>query len=190
MPSNPETQVIKPYLITDSRAILVQLHKSSCVTIRSLSDSLLPARGIKTASTDRDSTKCKQVNFVAFRWKKHFEKLHLMGEALSSMTVKDLKQLENRLEKGISRIRSKKNELLFAEIEYMQKREIDLQNDNMYLRAKIAENERAQQHMNMLPPAQEYEVMPAFDSRNFLPVNALEPNHHYSHQEQTALQLG
>lgn len=114
---------------------------------------------------------------------------HLMGEALSSMTMKELKQLESRLEKGISRIRSKKNELLFAEIEYMQKREVDLQNDNMYLRAKISENERAQQSLSMIP-APEYEVMPAFDSRNFLQVNLLEPNHHYSHQEQTTLQLG
>nr|AFH74375.1 AGAMOUS-like protein [Liriodendron chinense] len=114
---------------------------------------------------------------------------HLMGEALSSMTVKELKQLENRLEKGISRIRSKKNELLFAEIEYMQKREVDLQNDNMYLRAKITENERAQQQMGMLP-APEYDVMPGFDSRNFLQVNLLDSSHHYSHQEQTALQLG
>nr|AAS45686.1 AGAMOUS-like protein [Meliosma dilleniifolia] len=116
---------------------------------------------------------------------------HLMGEALSAMTVKELKQLEGRLEKGISRIRSKKNEMLFAEIEYMQKREIDMQNDNMYLRAKIAENERAQQHMSMMPTS-EYEAMPPqqFDSRNFLQVNLLEPNHHYSRQEQTALQLG
>ncbi|XP_072950290.1 agamous-like MADS-box protein AGL11 isoform X2 [Typha angustifolia] len=61
---------------------------------------------------------------------------HLMGDALSSLTVKELKQLENRLERGITRIRSKKHELLFAEIEYMQRREVELQNDNMYLRAK------------------------------------------------------
>ncbi|XXG90343.1 hypothetical protein AAC387_Pa12g2129 [Persea americana] len=114
---------------------------------------------------------------------------HLMGEALSTMSVKELKQLETRLEKAISRIRSKKNELLFAEIEYMQKREIDLQNSNMYLRAKISENERAQQNMNVLP-AHEYEVMPAFDSRNFLHVNLLEPHHGYSNHEQTALHLG
>ncbi|KAJ4980526.1 hypothetical protein NE237_031363 [Protea cynaroides] len=115
----------------------------------------------------------------------------LMGEALSSMTVKELKQLETRLEKGISRIRSKKNELLFAEIEYMQKKEIDLQNDNMYLRAKITENERAQQ-MNVMPSS-EYEGMPsqqAFDNRNFLQVNLMQPNHHYSRQEPTVLQLG
>ncbi|OAY72016.1 MADS-box transcription factor 21 [Ananas comosus] len=56
---------------------------------------------------------------------------HLMGEALSNLTAKELKQLENRLERGIARIRSKKHEQLFAEIEYMQKR--------------IADSERAQQ---------------------------------------------
>lgn len=36
---------------------------------------------------------------------------HLMGDSLSSLTVKELKQLENRLERGITRIRSKKVEL-------------------------------------------------------------------------------
>ncbi|GAY68051.1 hypothetical protein CUMW_261140 [Citrus unshiu] len=34
--------------------------------------------------------------------------MHLMGDSLSSLTVKELKQLENRLERGITRIRSKK----------------------------------------------------------------------------------
>ncbi|XP_039143964.1 agamous-like MADS-box protein AGL11, partial [Dioscorea cayenensis subsp. rotundata] len=61
---------------------------------------------------------------------------HLAGEGLSSLTIKELKQLESRLERGIARIRSKKHELLFAEIEYMQKRELELQNDNTYLRSK------------------------------------------------------
>lgn len=32
----------------------------------------------------------------------------MMGESLGSMTTKDLKNLESKLEKGISRIRSKK----------------------------------------------------------------------------------
>ncbi|ONM35826.1 Agamous-like MADS-box protein AGL11 [Zea mays] len=35
------------------------------------------------------------------------------------------------------------HELLLAEIEYMQKREADLHNENMFLRAKVAEAERA-----------------------------------------------
>ena len=33
---------------------------------------------------------------------------HIVGEALSSMTFKELKNLEGRLEKGITRVRTKK----------------------------------------------------------------------------------
>ncbi|KAH9770852.1 Agamous-like MADS-box protein AGL1 [Citrus sinensis] len=62
---------------------------------------------------------------------------HILGEALSTLNFKELKNLEARLEKGIGRVRSKKNEMLLAEIEFMEKREIQLQNDNMYLRARV-----------------------------------------------------
>uniref|UniRef100_A0A2P2QLY4 Uncharacterized protein n=1 Tax=Rhizophora mucronata TaxID=61149 RepID=A0A2P2QLY4_RHIMU len=87
--------------------------------------------------------------------------------------------------------------MLFAEIEYMQKRGIELQNDNVFLRAKvqIAESERAQQQQpqqtrSMPPAGSMYEAVPsqAYD-RNFLPVTILEPNHQYSSQDHTALQL-
>ncbi|XP_023001459.1 floral homeotic protein AGAMOUS-like [Cucurbita maxima] len=71
---------------------------------------------------------------------------HLLGESISSLSVKDLKSLQVKLEKGISRIRSRKNEVLFAEIEYMHKREIELYNTNQLIRAKIAETERIQQN--------------------------------------------
>ncbi|KAL7212724.1 hypothetical protein ACSBR2_015411 [Camellia fascicularis] len=142
---------------------------------------------------------------------------HMRGESLCSLSMRDLKNLEGRLERGISRIRSKKNELLFAEIELMQKRdwvskkqigtgcrvgdlhvEIDLHNNNQYLRAKIAENERAEQQMSLMPAGPEYELMPSqsFDARNYLQMNGIQqqqqqpPNHHhYSRHDQTALQL-
>nr|BAI59709.1 MADS-box transcription factor [Lobelia erinus] len=116
---------------------------------------------------------------------------NMMGESLGSLGPKDLKSLETKLEKGISKIRSKKNELLFAEIEYMQKREIDLHNSNQYLRAKIAENERAQQHMSLMPGSSDYELVQPqpFDARNYLQVNGLQPNNNYSRQDQTPLQL-
>nr|UKB40136.1 MADS transcription factor [Hepatica henryi] len=116
---------------------------------------------------------------------------NLLGESLSNLNIRELKQLEKKIEGGITKIRSKKNELLFAEIEYMQKREIDLQNDNLYLRAKIADNERNQQHMSLMP-GNDYEVISSapYDSRNFLPVNLLEPNNNYSHCDRTTLQLG
>ncbi|VFQ88474.1 unnamed protein product [Cuscuta campestris] len=74
-----------------------------------------------------------------------------MGEGLGALSPRDLKNLESRIEKGISKVRAKKNEMLFAEIDYMQKRqEIDLHNNNQYLRAKIIETERAQ-HMELMP---------------------------------------
>ncbi|KAL9232214.1 hypothetical protein vseg_007349 [Gypsophila vaccaria] len=120
---------------------------------------------------------------------------HLMGEGLSTLNMKELRNLENKLERGISRIRSKKNELLFAEIEFMQKREIELHNNNQFLRAKqISENERAQQSMSLMPGggSNEYELAPpppSFDSRNYFQVNALQPNDHYARQDQTPLQL-
>nr|AER30448.1 AGAMOUS4 [Passiflora edulis] len=117
---------------------------------------------------------------------------NMLGESLSGLTAKDLKNLESRLEKGISKIRSKKNELLFAEIEYMQKREIDLHNNNQLLRAKIAENERKRQNMNLMPGGSNYEMMQShqtYDSRNYSQVNALPSNNHYEHQDQMALQL-
>ncbi|KAJ8761932.1 hypothetical protein K2173_006534 [Erythroxylum novogranatense] len=116
---------------------------------------------------------------------------HYLGESLDTLNVKDLKNLEIKLEKGISRIRSKKNELLFAEIEYMQKKEIDLHNNNQLLRQKIAETERKHNNMNLMPGGSGYEILQpqAFDSRNYFQVSALQPTTHYQHQDQMALQL-
>ncbi|KAK7359166.1 hypothetical protein VNO77_01114 [Canavalia gladiata] len=116
----------------------------------------------------------------------------MMGEALNTMKTKDLKNLETKLEKGISRIRSKKNELLFAEIEYMQKREIDLHNNNQLLRAKIAEGERSHHNINVLPEAAtNYESMQSeFDSRGYFQVTGLHPNNNqYARQDQMSLQF-
>ncbi|CAN1283407.1 Floral homeotic protein AGAMOUS [Linum perenne] len=117
---------------------------------------------------------------------------HMLGESLGGLNAKELKNLESKLEKGISRIRSKKNELLFAEIEYMQKREVDLHNNNQLLRAKIAENERKQQNMSLMPGGHQHQQhqQQQFDSRNYFQVNALQPTNHYPQQDHMALQLG
>ncbi|CAN4104443.1 unnamed protein product [Withania somnifera] len=122
----------------------------------------------------------------------------IVGESLSSVNLRELKNLEGKLEKAIGRVRSKKNELLFSEIEHMQKREIELQNANMYLRAKITEVERAQEQMNLMPGvgvggSDQYHHQPNYEDahNNFLPVNLLERNPHYSRPNdgQTPLQL-
>ncbi|XP_022139885.1 floral homeotic protein AGAMOUS-like [Momordica charantia] len=98
---------------------------------------------------------------------------HLLGDSISSLSVKDLKSLEVKLEKGISRIRSRKNELLFAEIEYMQKREVELHNNNQLLRAKIAESDRNQQNQNPSTAMGEGGApnFEQYDSRNYFQLN-------------------
>ncbi|KAL0321326.1 UNVERIFIED_CONTAM: Floral homeotic protein AGAMOUS [Sesamum radiatum] len=119
---------------------------------------------------------------------------NMLGESLGALTLRELKNLESRVERAISKIRSKKNELLYAEIEYMQKRqEIDLHHNNHFLRAKIAESERGQQHMNLMGGNSEYDelVQPQpFDARDYLQVNGLQPhNNGYPRQDQPPLQL-
>ncbi|KAH1236875.1 Floral homeotic protein AGAMOUS [Glycine max] len=90
----------------------------------------------------------------------------MMGEGLSTMNGKDLKNLETKLEKGISRIRSKK----IAQ-------EIYLHNDNQLLRAKIGEGERSHHNVNGLSGSTSYESMQSqFDSRGFFQVTGLQPN--------------
>ncbi|XP_010530389.1 PREDICTED: floral homeotic protein AGAMOUS-like [Tarenaya hassleriana] len=121
----------------------------------------------------------------------------MLGETIASMTPKELRNLETKLETGISRIRSKKNEMLSAEIEHMRKREVDLYNDNNLLLAKVAENER--NHLSMMSM-----IMPGMggsnynegrsqplDSRGYFHVAALQPNHHHfsDKQDLTPLQL-
>ncbi|KAK6246532.1 hypothetical protein SCA6_009622 [Theobroma cacao] len=113
---------------------------------------------------------------------------HLMGDSLSSLTVKELKQLENRLERGITRIRSKKHEMLLAEIEYLQKREIELENDSVCLRTKIAEIERLQQANMVTGP--ELNAIQALASRNFFSPNVIEGGTAYSHPDKKILHLG
>ncbi|ONM52634.1 hypothetical protein ZEAMMB73_Zm00001d019289 [Zea mays] len=65
---------------------------------------------------------------------------HLVGDSVGNLSLKELKQLESRLEKDISKIRARKSELLAAEINYMAKRETELQNDHMNLRTKSQAN--------------------------------------------------
>ncbi|KAL3641459.1 Agamous-like MADS-box protein agl11 [Castilleja foliolosa] len=98
---------------------------------------------------------------------------HLMGEGLSSLNVKELKQLETRLERGITRIRGKKHEMILAETENLQKREIQLEQENACLRSKIQDNEKLQE-LSMMPSGQDF-ALQAYFARSVLQLNMMEP---------------
>ncbi|XP_037439999.1 MADS-box transcription factor 13-like isoform X2 [Triticum dicoccoides] len=101
---------------------------------------------------------------------------HLVGDSVGNLSLKELKQLESRLEKGIAKIRARKNELLSSEINYMVKREIELQSDNIDLRTKIAEEEQQLQQVTIARPSAALELNPftALDMKCFFPANLFE----------------
>ncbi|GLJ43155.1 hypothetical protein SUGI_0895780 [Cryptomeria japonica] len=66
------------------------------------------------------------------------ERRMLEGENISSLGIKELKQLEDFLERSVALVRSKKEELLMQEIDAIQQREQILLANNQYLQSKIA----------------------------------------------------
>uniref|UniRef100_A0ACD5Y4Z8 Uncharacterized protein n=1 Tax=Avena sativa TaxID=4498 RepID=A0ACD5Y4Z8_AVESA len=112
---------------------------------------------------------------------------HLVGDSVGNLSLKELKQLESRLEKGIAKIRARKNELLSGEINYMVKREIELQNDNIDLRNKVAEGEQQLQQVTIARPpvvAPELNPFAALDMKCFFPANLFEAAVHAQAQAQ------
>ncbi|AQK84708.1 ZAG1 protein [Zea mays] len=112
----------------------------------------------------------------------------LIGDSITTMSHKELKHLETRLDKALGKIRAKKNDVLCSEVEYMQRREMELQNDNLYLRSRVDENERAQQTANMMgaPSTSEYQqhgFTPYDPIRSFLQFNIVQQPQFYSQQE-------
>ncbi|XP_050240882.1 agamous-like MADS-box protein AGL11 [Quercus robur] len=94
---------------------------------------------------------------------------HLLGEGLNSLNIKEMKQLEGRIEQGLTRIRSKKHEMLVAEIEYSQKRVMELENESVCLQAKIEEIERLQQ-VNLNMSGSELNAIQALSCNFFTPI--------------------
>ncbi|XP_034672804.1 MADS-box transcription factor 23-like isoform X2 [Vitis riparia] len=62
---------------------------------------------------------------------------HLAGEDLSTLGMKELKQLERQLKNGVERIRAKKRRIISEHISLLKKRQRALQEDNTRLQKKV-----------------------------------------------------
>ncbi|KAI4320214.1 hypothetical protein MLD38_033719 [Melastoma candidum] len=113
---------------------------------------------------------------------------NLMGDNLSPLSIKEMRQLENRLERGITRIRSKKHEMFLAEVEFMQKRVGELENESVFLRTKVAEIDQIQQG-NMWANTAISDVH-AVASLEFFHLDMVADGGACSHLGKKALQLG
>ncbi|XP_057857882.1 agamous-like MADS-box protein MADS1 isoform X2 [Cryptomeria japonica] len=124
---------------------------------------------------------------------------HMLGQGISSLKHKDLKQLEQKLDKGYARVRKRKEEALFEEIEKIRKKEAYIQQINEHYSAMIMESHCNQnikimeshcnQNINMALSHPEYDGLQTFDNPNFIHPNLINVAHHFSNHQQTALQL-
>ncbi|KAK9995019.1 hypothetical protein SO802_024722 [Lithocarpus litseifolius] len=102
---------------------------------------------------------------------------HLLGEEVSSLNSKDLEQLESKILQRLIKIKSKKVENV-----------MELENENAYLQAKVAEVERLKQansNMSVL----DLNAFQALSLNSFTPI-AVEGSTSYSQREQNILRLG
>ncbi|KAH7278048.1 hypothetical protein KP509_38G021500 [Ceratopteris richardii] len=63
----------------------------------------------------------------------------MLGESLGSLQIKDLQNLEAKLDSGLYKIRGAKTQLMVRQVQELQKKEQILLQQNEALRAKLAE---------------------------------------------------
>jgi len=61
----------------------------------------------------------------------------MLGEELASCALKDLNQLESKVERGLRNVRAQKTEILVSEIEQLQRKERILSEENAFLSKKL-----------------------------------------------------
>lgn len=79
----------------------------------------------------------------ATQWRERLDAMeernrNLMGENILGFEIKDLQNLENQLQTGVSQIRKRKMQLLMDQVQDFQRKECLLLHENEILRSKIA----------------------------------------------------
>ncbi|GAB4844410.1 MADS-box protein soc1 [Ancistrocladus abbreviatus] len=67
-------------------------------------------------------------------------KRKLLGEGIESCTIAELQQMENQLERSVSRIRAQKNQVFHQQIQQLKEKEKQLAAEHARLSGKAAEN--------------------------------------------------
>nr|GEV02269.1 truncated transcription factor CAULIFLOWER A-like isoform X2 [Tanacetum cinerariifolium] len=67
---------------------------------------------------------------------------HIMGEDLDSLSLKELRNLEQQIDTALKHIRLRKNQMMFESISVLQKKDKELQNQNNVLSKKVKEVEK------------------------------------------------
>ncbi|GLJ17110.1 hypothetical protein SUGI_0296070 [Cryptomeria japonica] len=114
---------------------------------------------------------------------------HLVGEKIENMNRKQLRLLEQKIDKAFSKVRKRKEEVMRYRINLGKEKEDVIKQENDNIRQWIMEKE-CYQRTNMLLAQPEYDVLPAYGSQNFNHANLISAANHFASQEKTTLQLG
>ncbi|KAJ7566861.1 hypothetical protein O6H91_02G122000 [Diphasiastrum complanatum] len=123
---------------------------------------------------------------------------HMLGEDLHILDIIDLQKLEQRLNIGLGRVKFKKDQMLFDEIEKLHRKEKVLLEQNQILKKKLdnvlAFSDAAPRTMPGLPAVHPMETREPPRSQNVsMPLVPFQPNEHMfgdAQNLQTSLQLG
>nr|AIX02981.1 MADS-box protein 1S [Betula luminifera] len=79
---------------------------------------------------------------------------NLLGEDLDPLSLRELQNMEQQLDTGLKRLRTRKNQVMHESIMELQKKEKALQEQNNLLSKKIKENEKAvAEHAHLEQPS-------------------------------------
>lgn len=113
----------------------------------------------------------------------------LAGEKIENMNFKQLKILEQKLDKAFCKVRKRKEEVMSHHFHVAREKEEIFKQENGDIRQWLMEKE-SQQRANMLLAQPEYDALPVYGSQNFIHANLVSAANHFARQDQTALQLG
>ncbi|MCO5574075.1 hypothetical protein L7F22_027852 [Adiantum nelumboides] len=108
----------------------------------SIEASNIPEKDIENNASNEDTYREKGVrdfysNFIFGEFCHSLRNLN--GENLAGFEVKDLQNLENQLQAGVTRVRARKMQLLMEQIQDFRKREVLLFQENELLKSKLLE---------------------------------------------------
>ncbi|KAG0471522.1 hypothetical protein HPP92_016068 [Vanilla planifolia] len=91
------------------------------------------------------------------------------GEDLTGLTINDLNHLEEQLEFSVTKVRTRKHQLLHQQLDNLRRKEHILEDQNCYLSRALTEQQVAEEHkreMGLLEPFAHF--LSEEDSRNML----------------------
>ncbi|KAJ4880827.1 Agamous-like MADS-box protein AGL19 [Raphanus sativus] len=114
---------------------------SSCSIAKTIERYQKRVKEIGTSKRDADHS--QQARGETYGLTKKIEQLgiskrKLLGEGIDVCSIEELHQLENQLERGLTRIRAKKYQLLREEIEKLKEEEMNLIKENKELNEKLS----------------------------------------------------